>query len=261
MSRGLGRDNLGTRQELLTHPTLAPASCPVSLHLSSRLHQPVPAGPWSLLSYLPHPSTHPSTSPSVCPPVCSQPSSEHPSSPSPMHHLWNNLPSKTLSPLSAGSLITRPPPTHPSPTPHLSPSSVSLSVPLSILTSFLHSPMGPAPHSPLCVPSITSQTALPSQVVTSWQLLCVYLSISPSIHPSAIPSIMPQPVVQTCHHSHIPWLDPLRCSQRALGRVCVCVCTDTHMLTSVDSSVTSDTHCVESRAEHEGTRDLDTALP
>ena len=109
----------------------------------------------------------------------------------------------------AGSLITHtsPPPAHLHPLICLSDLSVYPSIHPSF---FLSSPMGPAP-------SITSQTVLPSQVVTSWQLLSICLSPAhPSVcHPIHHPTA-------TCPHLPplftYPWSGPLRCPSVSLGQ-------------------------------------------
>ena len=130
-------------------------------------------------SWLPLPIHPPIHCLSVCLSVCSQPSSEQ----SILTQSYaSSLPQPPqqdpIPPLSAGSHLSSPSiPT---------PSSVSLicqSVCPSLhATSFL--PHLPGPLSPLWVPSITSKTALPSQVVTSWRLPAVCLSVCPPAHPS-----------------------------------------------------------------------------
>lgn len=171
-SRGLGRDPWGR--------TGAPHySCP---HLSSLLLQPVPAEPGS-----PLPSPYP------------RPPSVRLSAPSPVHRRYCSPPAGPC-PLPRQDPVRSPgrtthhsalplstPPQPPIRLPHLS---VCLSVYLSICpTSFF--PPSSRSLSALSVPSITSQTALPSQAVTA----C--LSVCPPAHPSfCLPS-------HPSRHSHL----------------------------------------------------------
>ena len=158
-SRGLSRDPL--RQD-----RSSPDSC---LHLSSLLHQPVPAETGS-------PPRPPPQAP-VCPSVCSQPGREQPTLTQPCAFWPLQLPRRTLSPLPARPLITRPCPHPPLPHPHPAPSSVSLSVRLSV-------PLPSSPHPPgLSQPSV-SHPSLPRQPFPARQSPPVCLSVPQPIHPS-----------------------------------------------------------------------------
>lgn len=162
---------------LLLLPVLSP-SVSIDLNQQSACSSRAPVTPSQIPSPSIHPSFHEFISLSITSPAVS-----NPSSPSPMYHFCHNFSSKTLSPLSAGSLIT-PLSSYPS-IPHLVIYLPHLSVCLSIYPSLLPSfPISLAPLSPRCVPSITFKTALPNQVVTSWQVPSVCLSVCPPAHPS-----------------------------------------------------------------------------
>ena len=175
-SRGLGRDPL--RQD-----RSSPDSC---LHLSSLLHQPVPAEPGSPLRP-PHPRPL-SVRLSAASPSAASLAGNSPPSPSPVHRGHCSSPAGPC-PLSQQGGSSRPCPHPPLPNPP-SGSLICQSVCRSICpTSFF--PPSSRSLSALCVPSITSQTALPSQAVTA----C--LSVCPPAHPSfCLPS-------HPSRHSHL----------------------------------------------------------
>lgn len=199
-SRGLGRDPL--RQD-----RSSPDSC---LHLSSLLHQPVPAEPGSPL----RPPT-----PGPCLSVCLQPARLQPAWQGTAHPhpalclVATAAPQQDPVPSPSRAAHHGPAPTHPSPTPHLAPSSVSLSVGLSVPLPSSPHPLGPSQ------PSV-SHPSLPRQPFPARQSPPVCLSVPQPIHPS---------VCRLIHHAtatcpNLPpfasfRLDPLRCPQPALGRV------------------------------------------